>query len=321
MVYISLKPTVVVVGTIHMDYTVYVDRLPTPGETVIGYTLESSPGGKGANQAVMLSRLGAKVYMVSRVGGNSIGLKLIEKLRSEGVNTSYVTVDNSVKTGVAFITVDSKGENMIVVYSGADSKISVEDVLKAQNIFKSGRILLTQLEIPLETAIKALKLASKKNMITILNPAPARTLPREVYEDITILTPNIRELEKLAEMKVKSLDDVKKACKKLRDEGVRIVIVTLGGRGAAIFDDKGFRIIPAFKVKVVDTVAAGDAFNAALAYAIGVNVDVDEAVKFANLVAAVKVTKRGAFKGLPTLSEILEYARRFNIKFSFLGEC
>jgi len=298
------KPVITVVGTMHMDFTVYVDRLPKPSETVLGHDFEMLPGGKGANQAVAISRLGGRCYMVSRVGDDYIGRLLLQNAVENGVDTTYVKRDPEVSSGVALIFVDSKGENMIAVALGVDERISPRDVEEAAPAISGSKVVVAQLEIPVETALKAVKMGRERGKITLLNPAPAKPLPADSYRYIDYLTPNMRELESLSGVQVRSPEDAEKAAERLRELGVGSVIVTMGAQGALIVDAEGGRRIPSFKVNVVDTVGAGDAFNGALALALALNAPVDEAVRFANAVAALKVTKKGAQQGLPRLPEL-----------------
>ncbi|RLF20864.1 MAG: ribokinase [Thermoprotei archaeon] len=303
------RPIAIVVGTMHMDFTVYVERLPLHGETVIGYSFEMSPGGKGANQAVTLARLGAEVYLISRVGKDYVGKLLLENARRNNVNVDYVVEDEASHSGVALIMVDKKGENLIAVAPGVDSRVSIGDVERAEDLFSRADVVLAQLEIPVETSMRAIELGKEHGITTILNPAPAREVPIHALKHVDVITPNIRELEMLSKIKVEKDEDVVKAGRRLLELGVGRVIVTMGARGAMIVDDKGPRMIPTYKVEVVDTVGAGDAFNGALAFALALGVDIDEAVKFANLVAAIKVTRKGAQTGLPKAIDVVKFTK------------
>ena len=312
------KPSIVVVGTMHMDFTVYVDNLPKPGETVLGWNFEMSPGGKGANQAVAISRLGADSYLISRVGDDYVGKLLLENAIRNGVKVDYVKRDAEAHSGVALIIVDAKGENVIAVAPGVDSRISPRDVEDAENVIASSDAVIAQLEIPVETAVKALELAKAKGKLAVLNPAPAKPLPQRVYKDLDLITPNIRELEALSGVKVRGDEDVVKAARVLLERGVKTVVVTLGKIGALIVDEKGSRNIATYDVPVVDTVGAGDAFNGALTLALTLGAPIEEAVDFANMVASLKVTKKGAQAGLPRAGEVLSFARERGVKLGIL---
>lgn len=292
-----------------MDFIVYVNQLPKTGETVIGRSFEMQPGGKGANQAVAAARLGASSFLVSRVGDDYVGKLLLQNAAENKVDTSNVKVDSESHSGVALIIVDSRGENVIAVAPGVDERISPADVEAALPAIKASQVVVAQLEVPSETALRAMKLAKDWRRLAVLNPAPAKRLPQEAFKCVDVLTPNVRELEALTGRKVESLDDTVKGAVELLEKGVGVVIVTLGRRGALIVDDKGSRLEPAFEVPVVDTVGAGDAFNGALAVSLAAGSEIDEAVRFANLVAALKVRKKGAQAGLPYLKEVQEFAR------------
>lgn len=301
------KPVITVVGSIHIDYTIKLPRLPSIGETVIGLDFKKSPGGKGANQAVAAARLGAETYMVGRVGADEDGRILVDNLRMNGVHTDYVRIDPISYTGIALIMVDAYGRNMIAVASGTDARVSKEDIDSAIDRIRESDMLLTQLEIPIETTIYALEKAYEAGVTTILNPAPCRELPRDVYRKISILTPNRVELSMLVNMPIASLSDVEKAARSILDLGVEVVIVTLGEEGALIVDRYSSTHVRAIKVEAVDTTGAGDAFNAALAVALAEGKPLRDAVFMANAAAALKITRMGAQEGLPRRSELEEF--------------
>ncbi|HDJ89303.1 MAG TPA: ribokinase [Thermoprotei archaeon] len=306
---------IVVIGTLHMDFTVAVDRIPRLGETVLGWGFKMFPGGKGANQAVAASLLGAETYIVSRVGDDYIGKLLLKNALSKGVNVDYVLKDPSSHSGVALIIVDSKGNNIIAVASGVDKNISRKDIDRAENILRQADIVLIQLEIPLETAIYAVEKASQYKCKIILNPAPAKPLPQNIYRKIDILTPNIREAETLSNIEIRDNSDLEKVGKYFLDLGLKELVVTLGSRGAYIYTENIRKIVPTIDVKVVDTTGAGDAFNAGLAVAISEGREIDEAVFFANCVASLKVTKMGAQEGLPTRKEVEEFIKNLDRRY------
>ncbi|MEM4019482.1 MAG: ribokinase [Thermofilaceae archaeon] len=313
------EPSICVVGTMHMDFIVYTDRLPKPGETVIGRGFEMQPGGKGANQAVAAARLGARSSLVSRVGDDYVGRLLLENAARNGVDTSHVRVDPESHSGVALIIVGERGENVIAVAPGVDLRISPGDVEAALPAIRSADAVLAQLEIPVETALRAMRLAKQWGRLAILNPAPAKPLPEDAFSCIDVITPNVRELEALTGASVESVEDAVEAAHLLLERGVGAVVVTMGKRGALVVDGSGSRLVPTFDVPVVDTVGAGDAFNGALAVALSLGASIDEAATFGNLVASLKVTKRGAQAGLPRLEEVEKFAEERGARFSFLN--
>ncbi len=304
-----LAPQVSVVGSIHMDFFILMDHLPVPGETVLGKSFTMQPGGKGANQAVAAARLGAKTYMVGRVGGDIFAEEVLNNFRRNGVDVSYVRRDPETHTGVAFIFVDSRGENMIAVAPGADARVSTHDVDSAIDVISSSDVLMLQLEIPIETVVYAAKVAWEHNVKVVLNPAPARTLPEEIYGYIHVLTPNRIEAQMLSGVRIESREDIVKAAHVLMDKGVENVVITLGAEGALLVSEEGVYHIPAFKVRPVDTTGAGDAFNAALAVAIAEGRSLREAVRLANAAAAIKITRVGAQAGLPYRRDLEEFLK------------
>ncbi|RLE93905.1 MAG: ribokinase [Thermoprotei archaeon] len=313
-----MNPVAVVVGTMHMDFVIYVDQLPKLGETVLGHKFETFPGGKGANQAVALARLGAEVYMVSRVGEDFVGKELLENAKRNNVKTDYVVVDSEEKSGVAFIIVDKEGENVIAVAPGVDNRICIEDLNRAEPAFSKASVVLAQLEIPVETALEAMKRGKEKGALTILNVAPVKKLPLDQLKYVDILVLNARELEALVKIATGETLNYIEASRRILEQGVSTVIVTRGKEGAEIITKEYSKLIPTFKVKVVDTVGAGDAFCGALAYALSRKAELEDAVRFANMVAALKVTKKGAQTGLPYLSEVRKFAEEQGVAFKFI---
>lgn len=299
------SPQVTVVGSIHIDFFVRVPRLPRPGETIKGHGFLVKPGGKGANQAVGCGRLGARTFMVGKIGREFREL-LLDNFRVNNVSTEYVYLDDAASTGVAFILLSDDGENMIAFDPGADYRLQPGDVEKAEEAIRGSRVVLTQLEIPIDTVGRTLELAKKHGAITVLNPAPAAPLPSSLLENADILTPNRVEASVLAGVEVRDEASALSAARKLLEMGVGAVIVTLGAEGAiAATREAAFRV-PAVRVKPVDTTGAGDAFNAGLAYGLAKGLPLLEAVRLGNIAAALKVLKVGAQDGLPWLRELEE---------------
>src|ERR1700675_3205979 len=259
-----------------------VPRIPRAGETLLGGEFLTAAGGKGANQAVGAARAGGKVAFIARVGSDTFGDQAIAGLRRDGVDVSCVFRDKLAASGVALIFVTKEGENSIAVAGGANAKLSPADVKKASRVIRSAAWLVAQLETPLATVIAAAEMAVKAGVRVILNPAPARHLPNSLLKLISILTPNETEAELLTGIKVTDEAAAAKACAKLRSRGVRTVILTLGSRGAFLAEANGQRLVPGFKVKTVDSTAAGDIFNGALGVALAEGKVLRDAVRFAN---------------------------------------
>ena len=304
-----LKPKIVVVGSVNMDLIVKVSKLPTIGETVISGIFKMVPGGKGANQAVAVAKLGAESHFVGRIGDDDFGRVLMENFREAGVGIEYVSIDRSSHTGVALIMVDQDGRNIIAVASGANSKLTVEDVEKAQDSIKSASAVLLQLEIPLESVMRAASIAKEGKSSVILNPAPARPLPIELIQLVDVIVPNEVEAEVLTGVKVRDIDSARKAGEKLLELGSGTAVITLGEKGAVLVSPDGFSHISALRVKTVDTTGAGDAFCGALALALASGKDFKEAVFIANCCAALATTKIGAQEALPTFRELESFLK------------
>ena len=300
---------IIVVGSLNMDLVIQAENIPRPGETVLGYGFKQIPGGKGANQADAIAKLGAKVSMIGAVGEDSFGETLQESLRKDGVDVTYVLEKAGVATGVAAIIVEKSGNNAITVASGANFNLTEKDVESAENVLAEGDILLTQLETPLDTVIYSLKKAKYMGMKTILNPAPGRQLPEEVFTYTDVITPNETELELLTGMPVSTMYEIEKASKTLLDKGLQNVLVTLGSNGALHVDLEGAQHYKGHKVKAVDTTAAGDCFNGALAVGLSEGKDLKDSIKFAMAAAALSVTRLGAQTSLPIRSEVDQFMK------------
>lgn len=299
----DIKP-IIVVGSSNTDMVIKAPKFPVPGETLLGGTFFMFPGGKGANQAVSAARLGGHVNFIARVGSDIFGDQALQQFKKEGIKTEYIISDPKNPSGVALITLDAKGENTIVVAQGANGALTPEDVNKAEKEFENAGIILMQLETPLETIRSAVALASRFGKKVILNPAPAQPLPEDLFKGIFIITPNESETETLLGIKISDLNSIEKAAQKLYSLGVKNVVITLGAEGAYLFNSAGGRHIPTRKVTPVDTTAAGDVFNGALAVTIAEGNSLDQAVEFANRAAALSVTRMGAQSSAPYRSEL-----------------
>jgi ribokinase len=300
---------IVVVGSSNTDMIIKVDRIPKPGETVIGGEFSTAAGGKGANQAVAAARAGGKVTFVARVGDDMFGRQAVEGFVADEINVSHVLQDSDAPSGVALIFVDERGENSIAVASGANARLTPLDVLAARQAISSADVLVMQLETPLETVRAAAELANEHNVRVILNPAPAQRLGEEILRHISVLTPNETEAELLTGVEVSSETDAEAAASLLFTLGVEAVLITLGPRGAFILDADHRELVHGFQVEAVDTTAAGDVFNGALAVALADRRSLAEAARFASAAAALSVTKLGAQPSAPTREEIEEFLR------------
>lgn len=301
------QPKVVVVGSSNMDMVVKTPRIPVKGETILGGDFIMVPGGKGANQAVAAARLGAEVTLIARLGKDSFGDSSITNFEANKINIRYIIRDTETPSGVALIFVDELGENIIVVAPGSNSKLIPEDVKRAEPVLESAAVILLQLEISMETVKYTASVAKSYGVPVILNPAPATKLSPEFLTNITYLTPNETEASLLTGIDVKDATTAEKAGKQLVEQGVETVIITLGATGALIVTKEYIELIPAPKVIAVDTTAAGDAFNGGLAYAFSLKKSLPDAVRFANNVAALSVTKMGAQPSMPTLNELEQF--------------
>jgi ribokinase len=293
---------ILVVGSLNMDLVVRTAHHPEPGETVIGSDFHTFPGGKGANQAVTSARLGAQVKMIGRVGADAFGETLLRTVAQAGVDTRYISQDAGISTGIALITLDKDGSNTIVLDLGANARLTPQEILDAEPAFKDARVLVTQLEIPLETTRTTIEIARKYNLPIILNPAPAQGLDIGSVAGIDYLIPNQNELQILA-----GTADVHQAAKILMKSGVVALIVTLGEGGVLVMEGQTETLIPAYHVPVVDTVGAGDAFVGAFAVALTEGKTTLQAAAFGNAAGALCVTRSGAQPSLPTRAEIEQF--------------
>ena len=293
-----IKP-IVVVGSINTDMVIRVDRIPKRGETILGGDFVSAGGGKGANQALAAARAGGQVTFVARIGLDIFGHHALAALAKAGIGTDYIVRDQLNPSGMAFILVAPDGENSIAVAPGANAKLSPSDVKKASSVLHKAGMLIMQLEIPIDTVVKSAEMAFQASVAVMLNPAPARELPHALLRLISILTPNESEAEILTGIKIKHESDALKAADALIALGVQTVVITMGAKGAFLAHGDERCLIPGFKVDTVDTTAAGDVFNGALAVALTKSKCLREAVHFANAAAALSVMVLGAQASIP----------------------
>jgi ribokinase len=298
-------PKIVVVGSANTDMVIKTERIPGPGETVIGGAFVMAAGGKGANQAVAAARLGAKVTFVGRLGTDVFGDRAIAGYEQERIDTSCIVRDADAASGVALIFVDARGENSIAVASGANARLTPGDVEEAESAISAADVLLVQLEVPIESVCRAIELAHAASVPVILNPAPAKAIQPGMLAQVDFATPNEHEITVVV-----GEPDRELAVVKMLDAGTRTVLVTLGPQGVLWATPGARRRVPAFSVDAVDTTAAGDAFNGGLAYALAVGDSTADAIRFANAVAALSVTRMGAQPSLPTKAEVDAFLQR-----------
>ena len=280
------------------------DRIPRPGETLLGGDFVTAAGGKGANQAVAAARAGGRVTFVARVGRDMFGEQAVAGFVRDGINVQYVTRDPVAPSGVALIFVDKVGENSIAVAGGANGRLSPAEVRKARQAIAGASAVVMQLETPLDTVQAAADVAARAQVAVILNPAPARPLPDKLLKRVSLLTPNESEAELLTGIPVTNEASAARAAEQLRARGVSTVVLTLGARGAYVATESVREIVPGFRVKAVDATAAGDVFNGTLAVALGEGKALLAAVRFANAAAAISVTRLGAQPSAPKRKEI-----------------
>lgn len=295
-----------VIGSLNMDLVVNVDTMPKPGQTIIGSNFKEVPGGKGANQAVAMTRLNGNVSMIGKGGEDGFGQTLINSLKNDKVDTTYIQTSKGA-TGVALITVDKNAQNSIVVSPGANFEVKEDDIDNNIEAIKNSDIVVLQLETPLNTIKYALNKAKELNKYTILNPAPAVKLDDEIIKNVDLLTPNETELEIISGVSIETEEDIQKAAQIMIEKGVKELIVTLGSKGSLYINKEKSMFKKAYKVEAVDTTAAGDSYTGALAVALSQDKNIEDAMDFASKVGALSVLKEGAQSSLPTLEDVKNF--------------
>ncbi|MCL4118379.1 UNVERIFIED_CONTAM: hypothetical protein GTU68_006358 [Idotea baltica] len=280
------------------------ERFPSPGETIIGGEFFMNPGGKGANQAVAAQRLGGEVIFIGKIGNDMFGQNSLEIMKAEGIDITYLSQHSQAPSGVALITVDSNGENSIIVAPGSNDQLAPEDFDAALSELDDVSVILLQLEIPLKTVEHIIRIAHKQEKKIILNPAPGKNLSNALLKNIHIITPNETEAKILTGVTVKDEETARIAAESLRSQGVDEVIITMGSQGSFVLSKSFTGMLPSPKVEVKDTTAAGDVFNGVLAVGLAEKKSLIESVELANKVASVSVTRLGAQASIPYKSEI-----------------
>ena len=295
---------IIVIGSSNVDMVVRTSHLPAPGETILGGEFFMNQGGKGANQAVAIKRLGGNLIFMAKLGNDVLGRQSVGYFKKEGIDTRYIALDEDSASGVALISVDDHAENSIVVASGANMLLNEQDVDKMLEEMCEGDILLMQLEIPLQTVEYAARMAFGKGVKAVLNPAPARSLPKELFRHLYMVTPNRIEAEMLTGIKIANDADVEKVAEEICAMGVKNVIITLGSKGCLIREEGVSYRIDAFKVEPVDTTAAGDTFNGALCVGLSEGMDLKQAAVMASKASSIAVTRMGAQSSIPYREEL-----------------
>jgi ribokinase len=298
---------ILVVGSSNTDMIIRVPHIPRPGETILGGEFSMAPGGKGANQAVAAARAGGRVTFLARVGEDVFGARAMANFEADGIDVRFIMRDGRAASGVALINVAASGENSISVASGANALLAPEDVQGAEKAFEGAEIVLMQLETPRDTVRAAARIARARGIPVILNPAAACPLDDDLLGSVSVITPNESEAEILTGIKVGTEADARQAAAALRVRGPRLVIITMGERGCYVASDEFEGRVPAFQVTPVDTTAAGDIFNGALAVALAEKQPLAAALRFASAAAALSVMKLGAQPSAPTRQEIEDF--------------
>lgn len=294
---------ILVIGSSNTDMTVKSSRLPLPGETVLGGEFLMGAGGKGANQAVAAARLGGDVSFICKVGNDLFGENSLNGYNREGIDTCHI-LKSDMPSGIALILVDQKAENSIAVAPGANGDLSEEDIESLADVIKEADIVILQLEIPVPSVLKAAKIAGEAGAYVVLNPAPACVLPDEIYSYVSLLVPNQTEISLMSGIEAADCESAKKAVEKMKEKGVKDVILTLGSKGSLVCAGSTSELVPAQKVNAVDTTAAGDTFCGALCVAMSEGADLVESAKFATKASALTVQKMGAQDSIPYRKDI-----------------
>ncbi len=303
---------VLIIGSSNMDLNIYSKKFPSPGETVTGGTFKQFLGGKGANQAVASTRSGAKTIFIGKIGTDSYGDEMVSQLAKEGIIVDYIIRDSNTRSGVAFILIDDKGENMISVAPGANALLNPKEIRQYAEIIKNAKILVVQMEIPIEAILEIFKIASEGNVIKILNPAPLKPIPPEIFKSIDIIIPNKGELYQLNsflgfnDLKIKGIQKKLEIFENISTFGLKYIITTLGNKGSIIYskDENDIIEISSPKVEAIDTVGAGDCFVGVFACKLSEGKSVVNAVKYATIASSIAVTRKGAWTSMPFLKEI-----------------
>lgn len=309
-----MSQKILVIGSMNLDSTVQLERVPNKGETLLADSMGEFPGGKGANQALAAAKLGGEVYFAGRSGRDKAGDTLVQNLNNNRVNLDYLKVSENTPTGQAFIFVEADGDNRIIVLAGANSEVSPDDV---DACFASGiefGAILLQLEIPLETVAHAIKVGKEQNIPVIVDAGPAITKDLSLFKDVTLISPNQHEIEELTGLPANTPDEaIKAAGVLLKETNAEIVVLKMGKSGALVYTDKEHNFYSAFTVKTVDTTAAGDAFTAALTLGYVQGWSWEKTMQYANAAGALTVSKLGAYSALPSVDDVEAFIAEYTL--------
>jgi ribokinase len=295
---------IIVFGSINLDLTAYVLRLPEAGETITGRSFLTAPGGKGANQAVCASRLGAPTVFIGRTGRDAFGDQALSAVSSEGVDTSRVWIDTEAGTGLAVISVNENAENTIIIIPGANGRLDGTDVERAGELLDENSIVMLQLETPLDPSLQLASLARERGAKVILDPAPAVPLPDELYRTVDMITPNEVETGILTGIQPQNPEDCSRAAQLLLDRGVQTAVIKMGAQGVYFQSNEASGFIPPYPIQAVDSVAAGDAFNGGLAVALFEGKPLPESIRWGAVAGAIACTRKGAIPSMPHRDEL-----------------
>lgn len=300
------RSNILVIGSLNMDWIIEVSHTPTTGETIMGHFTKEVPGGKGGNQAYAIGSLGGKVTMLGAIGNDAVGQSLLKSLQHAHVNTSNITVQTNMQSGMALIYINNERDNTIVVLPNANETLTKEHIKQNKNLIEEAQIIVLQMEIPHEAVYEAIHIAHELGKTIILNPAPApSSIPDDILNKVDYLTPNETELTILSHHPISTIQEIEQAAQSLLAKGVKHVITTLGAKGALLVTSENTTHFPGHPTTVVDTTAAGDSFNAAIAVYLSEGKSIEEAIKFANRVASITVTRTGAQSSIPFRNEVL----------------
>ena len=306
------KLSILVIGSLNMDLILKTERIPLIGESFLGKEYKYMPGGKGANRAVAAARLGSDVTFVGKIGKDSNGIKLKNKMKLEGIKMNYLIEEKGLTTGLAVVILDNRGQNRILVYPGANMTINFKDISKAFE--KDYDAVICELEIPIPIVIKTCKFAKERNIPFVLDPGPAQAFPLKKLKGLEIISPNETETLILTGINIRNLREAEKAAKIIADgTEARYVVIKMGKKGALLYTNGKVKYFPGYKVRAIDTTAAGDAFTAALTFAY-LQTDIEKAINFANIIGALTVTKVGAQSSIPYLNEVEYFIKERGLK-------